>query len=106
MPGTSTSIKTNLAPNNDIEDAELMKALKLANSTEFVNDLENGMESLVMERGSTFSAGQRQLLSFARAIAHDPSIFVLDEATANIGSHTEKLIQKGIENISREHFRG
>ena len=55
-----------------------------------------------MERGSTLSAGQRQLLSFARALAHTPSIFVLDEATANIDTHTEILIQKAIENITKE----
>ena len=55
-----------------------------------------------MERGSTLSAGQRQLISFARAIAHAPSIFVLDEATANIDTATEMLIQKAIENITKE----
>jgi ATP-binding cassette subfamily B protein len=55
-----------------------------------------------MERGSTLSSGQRQLISFARAIAHNPSIFVLDEATANIDTETEILIQKAIENITKE----
>ncbi|MNI63595.1 putative multidrug resistance ABC transporter ATP-binding/permease protein YheH [compost metagenome] len=54
----------------------------------------------VAERGSTLSAGQRQLISFARAIAHDPAIFVLDEATANIDTHTEKLIQQAIDNAA------
>lgn len=98
----SGNIKDNLSLNDTIEDDELLKALKLSNSTDFINDLEDGMDSAVMERGSTFSAGQRQLLSFARAIAHNPSIFVLDEATANIDTHTEKLIQKAIENISKE----
>lgn len=98
----SGNIKTNLTLNDDIEDEELLEALKLANSHEFVNDLDCGIDSPVMERGSTFSAGQRQLLSFARAIAHNPAIFVLDEATANIDTHTEKLIQKAIENICQE----
>ena len=55
-----------------------------------------------MERGSTLSSGQRQLLSFARAIAHKPSIFILDEATANIDTQTELLIQKAIENIAKD----
>ena len=55
-----------------------------------------------MERGSTLSSGQRQLLSFARAIDHNPSIFVLDEATANIDTKTEILIQKAIDNITKE----
>ncbi len=62
----------------------------------------NGINEPVRERGSTFSAGQRQLLSFARAIAHNPSILVLDEATANIDTNTEELIQQSIENISKE----
>jgi ATP-binding cassette subfamily B protein len=55
----------------------------------------------VAERGATFSTGERQLISFARAIAHDPGILVLDEATANIDSNTEQLIQESIANISR-----
>ena len=58
------------------------------------------MDEPVTERGSTFSAGQRQLLAFARTIAHNPSIFVLDEATANIDTKTEKLIQQSIKNVS------
>ena len=53
------------------------------------------------ERGSTFSAGQRQLLSFARAIAHDPAVFVLDEATASIDTETEQLIQRSVTSVSR-----
>ena len=64
--------------------------------------MENGIHEKVMERGSTFSAGQRQLISFARAIAHEPSILVLDEATANIDTFTEKLIQEAIGNISKD----
>ena len=59
------------------------------------------MDEHVTERGSTFSAGQRQLLSFARAIAHDPALFILDEATANIDTETEQRIQESIANVSR-----
>jgi len=55
----------------------------------------------VAERGATFSTGERQLISFARAIAHDPKVLVLDEATANIDSNTEANLQKSIDNISR-----
>lgn len=59
------------------------------------------MDEPVRERGSTFSTGQRQLLSFARAIAHNPSILVLDEATANIDTKTELMIQKSIASITK-----
>ena len=59
------------------------------------------MDTPVTERGSTFSAGQRQLLSFARAIAHDPAVFVLDEATASIDTETEQLIQRSVTSVSR-----
>jgi ATP-binding cassette subfamily B protein len=78
------------------------EALKLSCADAFIDELPHKMHEMVTERGSTFSAGQRQLLAFARTIAHDPAIFVLDEATANIDTKTEKLIQKSIENISRD----
>lgn len=95
-------IKKNIRLNSDISDDEVVKALKLSYSDSFIEELPNKMEEAVMERGSTFSAGQRQLLSFARAIAHNPAILVLDEATANIDTKTELLIQKSIENISKD----
>lgn len=97
----SGDIKNNISLNTKITDAELEKALKLSCSEEFIKELPNGINEPVRERGSTFSAGQRQLLSFARAIAHKPSILVLDEATANIDTKTELLIQQSIENISK-----
>ncbi len=96
----SGSIKDNIALNSDISDVEVSTALKLSSADEFIGELPNKMDEVVTERGSTFSAGQRQLLAFARTIAHNPSIFVLDEATANIDTKTEGLIQKSIENIS------
>src|SRR5665647_220147 len=95
----SGTIKENVALNDDIDDATVEKALEASYSKEFVGNYSNGMYEPVMERGSTLSAGQRQLLSFARAIAHNPSIIVLDEATANIDTQTEVLIQKAIENV-------
>lgn len=98
----SGSIKDNITLNSDISDEEVMTALKLSCADEFINELPNKMDEVVTERGSTFSAGQRQLLAFARTIAHNPSIFVLDEATANIDTKTEVLIQKSIENISTD----
>ncbi|OPJ62400.1 ABC transporter ATP-binding protein [Clostridium oryzae] len=97
----SGDIAENIKLNDNITDEVVKEAVKLSCASDFVNNMENGINEKVMERGSTFSAGQRQLISFARAIAHDPSILVLDEATANIDTFTEKLIQEAIENISQ-----
>ncbi|HHY83389.1 MAG TPA: ABC transporter ATP-binding protein [Clostridiales bacterium] len=96
----SGSIKENITLHSPISDEEVQRALELSCADTFINELPNKMDEPVTERGSTFSAGQRQLLAFARTIAHDPSIFVLDEATANIDTKTEKLIQKSIKNVS------
>lgn len=97
----SGDIQKNISLNDDINIYEIEEALRITCASEFVNTLPQGVNSPVMERGSTFSAGEKQLLSFARALAHDPSIFILDEATANIDTHTEKLIQQVIEKVSR-----
>jgi ATP-binding cassette subfamily B protein len=69
---------------------------------DFISNFESGIDEPVMERGNTLSAGEKQLISFARALAHDPSVFVFDEATANIDTQTEKLIQKAIDNIAKD----
>ncbi|WZL79012.1 ABC transporter ATP-binding protein [Eubacteriales bacterium mix99] len=98
----SGSIRDNVTLSNHISDETVAEALKLSCADAFIDELPHKMHEMVTERGSTFSAGQRQLLAFARTIAHDPAIFVLDEATANIDTKTEKLIQKSIENISRD----
>ena len=98
----SGNIKNNITLNDNIEDKLLMEALENTYALDFVNLLPSGVHGKVMERGNTFSAGQNQLLSFSRALAHNPSIFVLDEATSNIDTHTEKLIQKAIENITKD----
>lgn len=98
----SGDIKSNISLKSDISDEEIDKALQLSCSIDFIKELPRGINEPVRERGSTFSAGQRQLLSFARAIAHNPSILVLDEATANIDTKTESLIQRSIENISKD----
>lgn len=96
------SIKDNVKLNQKIDDEEVEKAIRLASAEEFVHNLPNGIEEIASERGSSFSAGQKQLLAFARIFAHNPSIFILDEATANIDTHTEELIQKSIDEISKE----
>ena len=87
--------------NREITDEQVDQALRLACARDFIDRLPQGMDTPVTERGSTFSAGQRQLLSFARAIAHDPAVFVLDEATASIDTETEQLIQRSVTSVSR-----
>lgn len=83
----------------DITEEQISTALKLSCADSFVYDLPNGIECEVTERGSTLSAGQRQLISFARTLAYNPTILVLDEATASIDTETEQLITKAIENL-------
>lgn len=94
------SIKENIKLNSNISDEDIDEAIRLSSAEEFVNSLPNGAEEIAKERGSSFSAGQKQLLAFARIFAHNPSIFILDEATANIDTYTEQLIQKSIDVIS------
>ena len=79
-----------------ISDAEVWKACKYVNADSFIGKLEGGLDEVVRERGNNFSAGQRQLLSFARPIIHKPSVMILDEATANIDTETELLIQDSL----------
>ena len=98
----SETIGKNVSLNDDIGSDEIEDALSTSNARVFVDDLPGRVDEPVMERGSTLSAGQRQLLSFARAIAHDPVVIVLDEATANIDTRTEELIQTAIENVARD----
>ena len=85
--------------NEEITDQEIETAAKFVNADGFIRNLEKGYETAVMERGSTLSAGQRQLLSFARTLAFDPAILVMDEATANIDTETERLIQDAMERL-------
>jgi len=82
-----------------ISDAEVMEACRYVNADHFINKLEHGLDEVVRERGNNFSAGQRQLLSFARTIIHKPSVIILDEATANIDTETEVLIQDSLEKM-------
>lgn len=98
----SGDIRRNITLNDAISEQQVNEALERSCAQHFIDELPRGMLEPVRERGSTFSAGQRQLLSFARAIAHNPAILVLDEATANIDTNTELLIQQSIENISAD----
>jgi len=82
-----------------ITDEEVMDACRYVNADSFINKLDGGLDEVVRERGNNFSAGQRQLLSFARTIIHKPSVIILDEATANIDTETEILIQDSLEKI-------
>ena len=82
-----------------ISDEEVWNACRYVNADKFINKLEKKLDEPVRERGNNFSAGQRQLLSFARTIIHKPSVMILDEATANIDTETEILIQDSLEKM-------
>ena len=84
---------------DDITDAQVKEAAEYVNASHFIEKLPQGYHEPVTERGATLSAGERQLLSFARTLAHNPSILVMDEATANIDTETEILIQEALEKL-------
>ncbi len=83
----------------DATDEEIIRAAKAVNAHDFIMKLEKGYDTEVRERGSRLSVGQRQLISFARALLADPRILILDEATSNIDTQTERLVQKGIKKL-------
>ncbi len=96
----SGTIRSNiLLRAENISDEEVMEAARYVNADSFICRLENGLDEVVRERGNNFSAGQRQLLSFARTIVHKPGVMILDEATANIDTETELLIQDSLEKM-------
>ena len=82
-----------------ISDDEVWEACKYVNADSFIGKLNEGLDYEILERGNNFSAGQRQLLSFARTIVHKPAVMILDEATANIDTETELLIQNSLEKM-------
>ncbi len=93
-------IRSNIVLREDaLTDEQVMEACRYVNADRFINRLEKGLDEPVRERGNNFSAGQRQLLSFARTIIHKPSVMILDEATANIDTETEILIQDSLEKM-------
>ncbi len=96
----SGDIRSNIVLRSDnISDDQVWDACRYVNADSFINRLEGGLNEVVRERGNNFSAGQRQLLSFARTILHKPSVMILDEATANIDTETEVLIQDSLEKM-------
>ena len=96
----SGTIRSNiLLQKDDVTDEEVWQACRYVNANTFIERLENGLDEVVRERGNNFSAGQRQLLSFARTIIHKPAVMILDEATANIDTETELLIQDSLERM-------
>ena len=96
----SGTIRSNIVLRDEsITDEEVMTVCRYVNADHFIAKLKNGLDEEVRERGNNFSAGQRQLLSFARTMAHKPSVMILDEATANIDTETEVLIQDSLEKL-------
>lgn len=94
------SIKDNIKLYSNTSDEKIGEAVKLASATDFINSQNNGINEIAAERGNSYSAGQKQLIAFARIFAQDPLIFILDEATANIDTTIEELIQKSVDKIS------
>jgi ATP-binding cassette subfamily B protein len=86
-----------------ITDEEIMDACKEVNAISFINKIDGGINALVGERGNNLSLGQRQLISFARTLVHKPKIMILDEATANIDTETEKIIQESLEKVIKNN---
>ncbi len=96
----SGTIRSNIVLREDsFTDEEIMAACRYVNADHFIDKLKDGLDEEVRERGNNFSAGQRQLLSFARTVIHKPSVMILDEATANIDTETELLIQDSLEKM-------
>ena len=94
------TIRTNITLHDDsFSDEEINEVCRYVNADKFINKLDKGLDEEVIERGENFSQGQRQLLSFARTVIHRPQILILDEATANIDTETEKLIQESLEKM-------
>ena len=94
------SVRTNITLHDEsYSDEEIMEVCKYVNADSFINKTEKGLDEEIIERGENFSQGQRQLLSFARTVLAKPKILILDEATANIDTETEVLIQESLEKI-------
>ena len=96
----SGTIRSNIVLREEnISDDEIMKVCRYVNADRFISKLDHGLDEEVRERGNNFSAGQRQLISFARALLADPKILILDEATSSIDTETERVLQKGLNEL-------
>jgi ATP-binding cassette subfamily B protein len=96
----SGTVRSNIVLREEgFSDEEIMECCRYVNADRFIMKLDHGLDEVVRERGNNFSAGQRQLLSFARTIIHKPKVMILDEATANIDTETELLIQDSLEKM-------
>lgn len=94
------NIRNNISLNDEsFSDDEIIKTCRYVNADSFIEPTKNGLDKEVIERGENFSQGQRQLISFARTVLHKPEILILDEATANIDTETEVLIQESLDKI-------
>jgi ATP-binding cassette subfamily B protein len=92
----SDTIAENIRLGSDIPLEDIERAVKVVRADTFINSFTDGLDTRLHERGGNLSMGQRQLLSFARVLAHDPDVLILDEATGNIDTETEKLIQEAL----------
>jgi len=95
----SGTIRSNIVLNGNFSDEEVLDACKYVNADRFIEKLPDGLDHEIRERGNNLSAGQRQLLSFARTVIHKPDVLILDEATANIDAETESLIRDSLEKM-------
>ena len=96
----SGTIASNVRLGDDvIPDEAIVEAASTVNLDEWLSSLPRGLDEEVKERGASLSAGQKQLVSFARALVHDPKILILDEATSNVDTHTELLIREALERL-------
>ncbi len=95
----SRSVAENIKLSSDLSIEEVRRASDMVQATDFIDKLPNGFDTVMAERGATLSTGQKQLICFARALAHDPRILVLDEATSNVDPATEQLIQRAIDTL-------
>ena len=97
----SGTIASNIRLGSDISDERVRAAAEAVHAHRFIEALPDGYDTEVRERGATLSVGQKQLLSFARALAHDPRVLILDEATSSVDTETEQLIQDALKVLFR-----